>query len=100
MQFVLMGYDGDDDAALERRLAVRENHLAMCAKLKAQGNYISGGAILNDDGKMIGSVIFYDFPSREEMELWLRTEEPYVLGDVWRTIQIHPFRLGQHPTSP
>lgn len=97
MQFVLIGRDGRDEKALDRRLAVRENHLAMCSKLQAEGHYIKGGAMLDDEGKMIGSVIFYDFPTREEMETWLKTE-PYVMGNVWQEIEICPFRIPVHST--
>jgi uncharacterized protein YciI len=79
--------------ALERRMRAREEHLAMVQNLKESGNFIWGGAILDDSDKMVGSVIVYDFESREELENMLKTE-PYIKGDVWQNIKIENFRLA------
>ena len=48
MQFLLLAYDGNDSAALERRLKVRENHLNKISRLKMAGEYLFGGAILDE----------------------------------------------------
>ena len=93
MQFILTGYDGKDDGALERRMAAREEHLENAGKLKEAGNLIWGGAILDDNGQMAGSVVVYEFETKEELERMLETE-PYILGRVWKDIDIKPFRLA------
>ena len=90
-QFVIIAYDGTDADALQRRLAVREKHLETVRKLKADGRFIEGGAILDEQGKMIGSVVFVTFPSRAELDTWLNND-PYVTGKVWQKIEIKPFR--------
>lgn len=95
MQFALIGYDGKDPEALARRMASREAHLAMCKKLKDSGNYICGGALLDDNDQMIGSMIFYEFDSREAMDAWM-PEEPYIQGNVWQSIEIKPIRIPKH----
>jgi len=88
MQFIVTGHDGDDDKALERRLAAREAHLKSAKEMYENGRWLYAVAILNDDGKMAGSVIVCDFPSREALEeQWLKNE-PYVTGDVWKKIEI------------
>jgi uncharacterized protein YciI len=92
MQFLLVAYDGTDPGAMQRRLKVREKHLEKIAGLKKSGEFIFGGAILDDDGKMIGSMIVYDFPDRKSLDLALN-EEPYIIGKVWEKIEIKPFRL-------
>lgn len=89
MQFVLIGHDGKDDVALNRRMAVREQHLALFDTLSRQGNFLHGAAILDGDGKMIGSLILCEFASREAMEAQWLTQEPYVLGGVWKQVEIH-----------
>ncbi len=91
MQFVMIAKDGIDAEALDRRMAVREAHLANMKKLKAEGHYIIGGAILDDDGTMIGSTIILDFPDRAALDLWL-VNDPYTKGDVWQHIDVYPFR--------
>ncbi len=88
MQFVIIGLDGTDEGALERRLKVRADHIALGDRLMAAGNMWYGAALLNDDGKMKGSMLVMNFPSEEKLREWLAVE-PYVTGDVWRSIDIH-----------
>jgi len=94
MQFMLIGYDGTDEGAMERRLKVREAHLENIAVLKKCGGCLFGGAILSDEGKMIGSVIVYDFPDRKSLDEKLK-EEVYISGGVWEKIEIKPFRIAK-----
>lgn len=93
MQFLVLAYDGDDAEAPERRRRAREAHLAGARRLAAEGSIIEGGAILDDDGRMIGSAVFVDFPSRADLDRWL-TSDPYVIGNVWQRIEIKPVRLA------
>lgn len=93
MQFMLLGYDGKDDDALGRRLAVREQHLAFGDRLITEGKMLFATAILDDDNKMIGSMLVLEFPSRAELDAWLEIE-PYVTGGVWREIHILPVKVG------
>jgi uncharacterized protein YciI len=93
MQFILLGYDGKDDGAPGRRLAVREQHLALGDQLIAEGTLLFATAILDADEQMIGSMLVLEFPSRAELDTWLATE-PYVTGDVWREIEIRPAKVG------
>lgn len=95
MQFLIIARDGSDAEALQRRLAVREAHLANAARLQAEGHLLIGGALLGDDGGMIGSAAVAEFDSREALDEWLRTD-PYVTGDVWRDIEVLPYRVAPH----
>ena len=92
-QFILIAYDATDEKAPDRRLAVREEHLAQIARLRSQGHMLFGAAITDDDGKMIGSVISAQFASREEFDGWLKTE-PYVLHKVWDKITVLNAKLA------
>ncbi|NUU22215.1 MAG: hypothetical protein HOV68_11990 [Streptomycetaceae bacterium] len=98
MQYLLIAYDGKDDQALDRRLRVRDRHIATCDELVAQGRMHFGTAILDDAGTMIGSMLVLDFPTREELDAYLAVE-PYVVGDVWREIEIKPCRVGPSFTA-
>ncbi|MFN8241515.1 MAG: YciI family protein [Bacteroidales bacterium] len=93
MQFILIAYDGTDEGALERRMSARQEHLEKIAVLKKKGEFISGGAILDDSGKMVGSMVLYDFPDRAALDERLK-EEPYLTKGVWKKIEIMPFRLA------
>jgi uncharacterized protein YciI len=94
MQFLLIAYDGTDPEALDRRMKVREEHLRKVEGLKKEGKFLMGGAILDDSGKMTGSVMVYEFPDRQALEERLK-DEPYITGGVWEKIEIRPFRLAK-----
>ena len=94
MNFILTAYDGTDPEAPDRRVKVREQHLKKIGDLKRSGEFLFGGAILDDDGKMVGSMIIYDFPDRNKLDNWLK-DEPYITGDVWKKIDIRPFRVAR-----
>lgn len=93
MQFLLVAYDGTDPGALERRMKIRPDHLEKIAVLKKKGHFLLGGAILDENEKMIGSMIVYEFPNRSALDESLRNE-PYITGGVWQKIEISPYRLA------
>ncbi len=93
MHFVVIAYDGTDDQALARRMKAREAHLAGARTLKEQGRMLMGGAMLDDAGKMIGSVMIVDYPDRAGVDAWLKAD-PYTTGDVWRKIEVRPYRMA------
>lgn len=88
MQFLIIGLDGSDADAHQRRLAAREEHIKLGDVLLEAGNLWYGAAILDDDGKMIGSAYMVDFPSENDLQEWLK-REPYVVGEVWKKIEIY-----------
>lgn len=94
MQFILIAYDGEDEGAVERRMKVREDHLTKIDVLKKSGEFLFGGAILDDEGRMIGSMIIYEFPDRKSLDMKLR-DEPYITEGVWKKFEIRPFRLAK-----
>ena len=94
MQFLVTAFDGGDNEAMTRRMNARAQHIDYVEKGKAEGKFIVGGAILDDEGKMIGSSLIVDFPSKEALEKEWLANEPYVTGDVWREIDIKPFKVA------
>lgn len=96
MQYLITAFDDTDDEAQQRRLDARPAHLSEAAQLKAQGKIIAGGAILNDEDTMIGSTLYVEFDTREELDEWLMSD-PYVTGNVWKDVNIIPIRLAVKP---
>jgi hypothetical protein len=92
-QYLVTAYDYTDVDALQRRMNVRPHHLDGAKELKANGNYVIGGAMLNDDGKMIGSVMIVQFETEEELQVW-QQNEPYITQKVWESYDIKPFRVA------
>lgn len=94
MQFLLIAYDGTGPDAYDRRMESRPEHLEKIAAVKKAGEFVCGGAILNDDGRMIGSMILYEVPDRAALDERLKNE-PYIYNKVWGKIEIHPFRMAK-----
>ena len=99
MQWLIIARDGTDEQAQARRMAARPAPLDNAARLQAEGHLLVGGALVDDDGRMIGSACVAQFATREELDAWLRTD-PYVTGNVWQDIQIMPYRVAPHYDFP
>ena len=92
-QYLVTAYDYTDTEALQRRMNVRPHHLDGARDLRANGNYVLGGAILNEDGKMIGSVMILQFETEEALEAW-KQSEPYITQKIWESVDVKPFRVA------
>lgn len=92
MQFALVAHDFTDEHALQRRLSYRAAHLEGLKMMAMRGQFLSGGALLNEQGRMVGSNAHFSFHSRDELDAWLNVE-PYVVGKVWEIIDIREVRL-------
>ena|SRR2546428_6247303 len=91
MQYLVIAHDGTDPEAQARRQAIRSTHLDGIRPLVEQGKILVGGAILDEAGAMVGSVVIANFASKAELNAWLEVE-PYVTGGVWATVDVRPFR--------
>ncbi|MDB5016560.1 MAG: hypothetical protein JWQ84_1392 [Mucilaginibacter sp.] len=91
-QYLITAYDYTDTEALQRRMNVRPHHLDEAKALKESGNYVLGGAILNDEGKMIGSVMILQFETEEGLAAW-KQNEPYITQQIWESVDVKPLGL-------
>jgi uncharacterized protein YciI len=92
--FLIAAHDFRDPDALSRRMQQRQAHIEGVRKMKAEGSFLDGGAMLDDQGRMIGSMVLVEFPSRSEVDAWL-AGDPYVTGQVWEHITVRPFKRVQ-----
>ena len=83
MQFMIRAYDGPN--MLDKRLAVRPRHLEGMKRLGRQ--IICAGGILDNEGKMKGSVLVLEFESRAALDDYLASE-PYVTEGVWDKVEV------------
>ena len=79
MQYLVIAYDNAN--ALERRLESRDEHVEGVRKLMAEGKIINAAALMEED-VMVGSTLFIDFETDEELDAWLENE-PYVKNNAW-----------------
>ena len=66
-------------------MEVRPRHLEGMKKLN--DHIICAGGLLDEEGKMKGSLLVMEFESREEVDQYL-AQEPYVLEHVWEKIEV------------
>lgn len=93
-QFLILAKDYTDAEALQRRLAVREAHLNRMRVEKAAGRFIIGGAKLNNEGHMYGSMLVVQLENKEAVKQWIN-EDPYITGKVWEHVEILPFKIAE-----
>ena len=92
-QFLIIAEDYTDKDALNRRLTIRETHLQRMREEKKTGRFIIGGARLNDDGNMYGSMLVVNLETEEAVKEWVNFD-PYFTERVWKHIQIFPFKIA------
>ena len=88
MQFIIRAYDGP--GKLEKRMAVRPHHLEGMKKLGRR--VICAGGLLDEAGKMKGSVLVMEFEDRSALDAYLASE-PYVVERVWEQIEAEPMNV-------
>ena len=88
MQFLIRAYDGE--GKLDKRMEVRPHHLEGMKKLGK--HIVCAGGLLDDDGRMKGSVLIVDFPNRAALEEYL-SSEPYVKEHVWKKVEIETMNV-------
>lgn len=85
MYFVIYAKDKAD--ALEARMANREAHLAYVRGL----DYVkAGGAMKDETGKMIGSMLVIERPDWESAQSFV-ANDPYQINGVFESVDIKEF---------
>lgn len=88
MQFIITAHDGEN--MLEKRMEVRPRHLEGMTKLGRR--VVCAGGLLDEAGRMKGSVLILDLESREELDAYLK-DEPYVAAGVWERIEVETMNV-------
>lgn len=92
MTYVIHAYDYPN--SLDKRMATRPDHLDYVRKLKANGQFILGGALLDEGGQMMGSMLMLTLDTDAQLQEYLRTD-PYIVQGVWEKIDVKPFRQAE-----
>ncbi len=94
MLYAIIGEDVEN--SLEKRLAVRPEHLARVAQLQNEGRVVVAGPLLKFDNEdmsngVSGSVMILDFSSLEEAQAWANAD-PYTTSGVFKNVIVKPFK--------
>lgn len=88
MQYMIRAYDGE--GMLQKRMEVRPRHLENMAQVK--GKVICAGGLLDEEGRMKGSVLVMEFDSKDGLDDYLRTE-PYIVEHVWDKVKVESMNV-------
>ena len=84
----------DNEGTVEKRLAIRPQHVARLQKLDDEGRLVVAGAMPKDPSNpqagFYGSTIIIDFETRKALGLWLNAE-PFLIEGVYAHIDVKPF---------
>ena len=83
IQFIVRAYDGE--GKLPKRLEVCPRHFENMERMK--DHVVCAGGMLDEDGKMIGSLLVMEFENREQLDEYLASE-PYVVEHVWERLRV------------
>jgi uncharacterized protein YciI len=95
MWYAIIGTDLPE--SLERRMAVRPDHLSRLEQLQAEGRLLLAGPFPAVDAEQpgpagfSGSLIVAEFASLAEAEQWAQAD-PYVDAGVYASVSVKPFR--------
>ncbi|GAA03728.1 YciI family protein [Photobacterium leiognathi] len=90
-------FSQDVESSLERRMSVREKHLARLKDLQEQGRLLVAGpmpAIDSDnpgEAGFTGSTVIAEFDSLEQAQQWADAD-PYIDAGVYANVIVKPFK--------
>ena len=99
MGYAVIAWDGEDEGALERRMAARDRHMAVITEWASDGRIALGVPLFTPDWKPAGSLMLLEVPDRAGLDAYLAAE-PFAAGGVWKRVETHPFRIAPLPYRP
>ena len=90
-------YSEDVENSLEKRLAVRDQHLARLSHLQDQGRLFIAGPCpaidSNDPGEagFTGSLIVAEFDNLTQAQAWADVD-PYITAGVYKKVTVKPYK--------
>ncbi len=99
MGYAIIAWDGEDEAALDRRTAARDRHMAVITEWATDGRLALGVPLFTPDWKPAGSLMLLEVPDRAGLDAYLAAE-PFAAGEVWKRVETYPFRIAPLPYRP
>jgi len=93
--WLVLAFDGSDEAAPARRLAARDAHVAFIMREAEAGRLLLGLPLHDEAGRSLGSLMVVAGDPNA-----YRAAEPFARHGVWQRIEAHPFRIAPLPYAP
>ncbi|SCA58289.1 putative Protein YciI [Candidatus Terasakiella magnetica] len=92
MQFHITALDGTDEAAPQRRESAWAEHLVYLQNKKAEGSFLLGGTIVDENGNKTGSTLFVEAKDQDALMDWLYND-PFGRDNVWQHYDIKTIEI-------
>ncbi|GLO61167.1 hypothetical protein MACH09_16750 [Vibrio sp. MACH09] len=95
MWYVIFSQDVED--SLQKRMSVRDKHLARLQLLQDEGRLLTAGPMPAIDSEnpaeagFTGSTVIAEFPSLEDAKQWADAD-PYIDAGVYENVIVKPFK--------
>ena len=95
MYYTIIGTDVPE--SLERRISVRQEHLARLEKLQNEGRLLTAGPFPDIDSEdpgpagFSGSLIVAEFNSLSDAQQWA-DNDPYIKAGVYESVSVKPYK--------
>lgn len=89
--YLLKAYDYPDENTRQKRSSFRDEHLRKIHRYRHDGLIIDAGALLDDDERIIGSLIIFQAETLQQIKSYL-AEEPFVTENIWEEVDIRRYR--------
>ena len=97
--FLVTAHDAGEKDTPAKRAAARDAHVARIQELLSADGFLFGGALLDDDDEIVGSVLVVRFPDRAAFDEWL-DNDPYTTTGVWGQVDVRSCRPAAIPNAP
>lgn len=97
--FWVTARDGRDEGAPARRAAAKDEHVAGVEALLEQGNFLFGGALLDEQDSIVGSVLVMRFEDQDAFDEWL-SNDVYTMSGVWESVDVQSCRPAAIANPP
>lgn len=95
MTWLVLAFDGSDEAAPARRQAARDAHVGFITREAEAGRLLLGLPLHDEAGRSLGSLMVV----AGDIDAY-RAAEPFAQRGVWQRIEAHPFRIAPLPYAP
>ena len=93
MRWHYLYYAVDRAGSLALRQALREAHRAALRRADPHCRCVLGGPLLDTGGTMTGTALVFEAEHGDAVAAFM-ADDPYVLGGLFETVEIRPWRLG------
>ena len=92
MKFSVIAWDVRGPEGVALRDEFRDAHMEMITRRFEAGEVVLGAGFYDDEGRVRGSLVVLDLPSRADVDAYLE-EEPFMTHGLWATVEVNELKI-------